>query len=612
MLESFVAFWQVHLPILSILLPAATAFALILIGHPSADSSKNTKRLHIRRWLSGLSTVAGLLLAIDLVLQANTGQISTYYLGEWAAPFGISLTLDRLSAMMVLLTYLLAIPVFWYACGGWDQQGRFFHTMFHFQLMGICGAFLTGDLFNLFVFFEILLLASYVLLLHGQGSTRFKIGVHYVVINLLASALFLVGLALIYGNVGSLNMVDVARLVPQLDPDQYALVQAGSMILLVVFGIKAAILPLSFWLPNTYAAAAPPIAALFAIMTKVGIYSILRVNATVFGVTPDQSGFHMTDWLLPIALLSSLAGVLGALTASNLRRMTGYMMLASIGTILTGIALFSVQAWSAVLFYLPQSTLVIAAFYLLAEWIGSQRESIADALNPSWPVYQPVLLGLLSLLLMMMLAGLPPFAGFLGKIMLLQSAAGIPSYGFVFLVVILSSILGLIALSRAGILLFWNVDIPDDPAEITRFEQAKAAYQQPKNLPAALLGLTALLVAMMVFAAPIKQYSNATAFQLKDSLAYQQAILKHDENHNVVSVRLFDPAYLPYVNQTYNHAVPNNTMADNMADETDLINDQAQLDEDQQIDHAASSFERQPAGPPHTEAKMEPMEKGHE
>lgn len=607
MLESFVAFWQVHLPILSILLPAATAFALILIGHPSADSSKNSKRLHIRRWVSGISTVAGLLLAIDLVLQANSGQVSTYYLGEWAAPFGISLTLDRLSAMMVLLSYLLAVPVFWYACGGWDQQGRFFHAMFHFQLMGLCGAFLTGDLFNLFVFFEVMLLASYVLLLHGQGSTRFKVGLHYVVINLLASALFLVGLALIYGNAGSLNMVDVARLLPQLAPEQYALVQTGSMLLLVVFGIKAAILPLSFWLPNTYAAAAPPVAALFAIMTKVGIYSILRVNATVFGVAPDQPGFHMTDWLLPAALLSSLAGVLGALTASNLRRMTGYMMLASIGTMLTGVALFSVQAWSAILFYLPQSTLVVAAFYLLAEWISSQRESTGDALNPARPVYQPALLGLLSLLLMMMLAGLPPFTGFIGKIMLLQSAAGLPSQLFVFLVVILGSILGLIALSRAGILLFWNVDNPDDPAEIECFQQAKAGYQIPKNLPVALFSLLMLLVAMTIFASPIKQYTNATAFQLKDSFAYQQAILRHDAHHKVVSIRLFDPAYLPYVNQTYNRS-----MTDNMADETDLLTNEAQLDEDQQINHPPSALDKVQALPGHTEAKMQPMEKGHE
>ena len=277
---SWLAFWHFHTPILSILLPAFAAFSLILIGHPSLESNKHQKRLQIRRWVSGIATVLGLILAINLVIQANSGQITTYYLGEWAAPFGISLTLDRLSAMMVLLTYVLAVPVLGYACGGWDQKGRFFHAMFQFQLMGICGAFLTGDLFNLFVFFEVLLLASYVLLLHGQGSTRFKIGVHYVVINLLASAIFLIGLALVYGSVGSLNMTDVARIIPTLDPDQYALAQAAGMIMLVVFGIKAAIIPLSFWLPNTYAAATPPVAALFAIMTKVGsiaFYGLMRL-----------------------------------------------------------------------------------------------------------------------------------------------------------------------------------------------------------------------------------------------------------------------------------------------------------------------------------------------
>lgn len=607
LLTSWLAFWHFHTPILSILLPAFAAFSLILIGHPSLESNKHKKRLQIRRWVSGIATVGGLILAINLVIQANSGQITTYYLGEWAAPFGISLTLDRLSAMMVLLTYVLAVPVLGYACGGWDQKGRFFHAMFQFQLMGICGAFLTGDLFNLFVFFEVLLLASYVLLLHGQGSTRFKMGVHYVVINLLASAIFLIGLALVYGSVGSLNMTDVARIIPTLDPDQYALAQAAGMIMLVVFGIKAAIIPLSFWLPNTYAAATPPVAALFAIMTKVGVYSILRVNATVFATAPDQTGFYMTNWLLPVALISSVAGVIGALTASNLRRMIGYMMLSSIGTILIGISLFSVQSWSAALFYLPQSTLAIAAFYLLAEWIRSQRETIGDTLTPSWPVYQPMLLGLVTLILMMMLAGLPPFAGFIGKIMLLQSAAGLSSNLFVFAVVIVVSLLGMIALTRAGILLFWNIDVPNNPEEIKRMEHLSRQYQSPKYLPSAFFFIFSALILMVFLASPIKQYTNATAFQLKDSLSYQAAILQHDENHEIVSTRLFDPAYLPYVNQTYNR-----DLSDDMADETQIVADQAQIDEEQQIDHPPTQMDHSTKLPKKVEAKLEPMERGHE
>ena len=175
--------------------------------------------------------------------------------------FGIVLVLDRLSAFMLVLTYALAVPVLWYASENWDTRGRYFHAIFHFLLMGLCGAFLTGDLFNLFVFFEILLMASYVLLLHGQGKPRFQLGVHYVIINLLASALFLIGLGMIYGSVGSLNMADVSRLLPTLDADQHKLAVAGALLLFVVFGIKAVCYQLVL-ATKTYAVASTPVAAI--------------------------------------------------------------------------------------------------------------------------------------------------------------------------------------------------------------------------------------------------------------------------------------------------------------------------------------------------------------
>ncbi len=193
---------------------------------------------------------SGLVTAISYLIQVSSGQIIIYNLSEWAAPFGIILVLDQLSALMLVLTYSLALPLLWFSSKKWDERGRYFHTMVHFLLMGLCGAFLTGDLFNLFVFFEVLLLASYVLLLHGQGKARFQLGIHYVTINLLASALFLIGLGMIYGSVGSLNMTDVARLIPLLDADAHKIAVAGGLLLFVVFGIKAAMLPVGFWLPK--------------------------------------------------------------------------------------------------------------------------------------------------------------------------------------------------------------------------------------------------------------------------------------------------------------------------------------------------------------------------
>ena len=604
MWDAIVNFWQFHSPVFSILLPAFSAFALILVGYPSLDSHKHNRRLRTSRIVGLMTTIVGFLLSINLVMQASDGDINRYYLGEWAAPFGIALTLDRLSALMVLLSYLIALPVLWYATGGWDQKGRFFHAMFQFQLMGLCGAFLTGDLFNLFVFFEILLLASYVLLLHGQGPLRFRMGVHYVVINLLASALFLIGLAMIYGNVGSLNMVDVARILPTLPAEQFAMAQSAAMILLIVFGIKAAIVPLSFWLPNTYAAASPPVAALFAIMTKVGLYGILRVNGTIFAAASASANAQLSSWLLPIALISALFGAIGALAARTLGRLVGYMLLSSVGTILIGITLFSTQAWSAALFYLVHSTLVVAAFYLLAEWVSSQRSTVADALYPTFAVKQARLLGALSLLLMMMIVGLPPFSGFLGKVMILQSSVGLSGSGIIIIVILLTSFIGLIAMVRAGIVIFWQ---SEKPIELIQTEDANQHKHKmaPWHLPSAFLCLLAALIGLVVFASPVKQYMNATAIQLKDATAYQHALLQYDKNNDVISERLFDPSYLPYVKNMQGTTISEHTdSAEIVVQKNDqLIEDAVQV---KNPTIATNSTVKTPQLPKEVTSKLEP------
>lgn len=579
MMAAILAFWHLHTPIFSILLPALTAFSLILVGYPSLDSNKHKHRLRTSRVLSLASTLLGLVLALDLLLQANSGEITRYYLGEWAAPFGIALVLDRLSALMLVLTYLLALPVLWYATGGWDQRGRFFHAIFQFQLMGLCGAFLTGDLFNLFVFFEVLLLASYVLLLHGQGRIRFRMGVHYVIINLLASAIFLIGLAVVYGTVGSLNMTDVARLLPSLPPEQFAMAQTAGMLLLVVFAIKAALVPLSFWLPNTYAVASPPVMALFAIMTKVGLYGILRVNGSIFAAANSASAMQFNQWLLPIALLSTLIGIIGALAAHTLKRLAGYLLLSSVGTIAVGFSLLSVAAWSAALFYLIHSTLVMGAFYLLVEWITHQRSAAGDTLQPSVAVQQPILLSACSLIIFMMLAGLPPFSGFLGKVMLLQSAVGLPSVVWVFLTVLLVSFLSLIALTRVGILVFWRAEPVNEVIQSQYLEPDRVI---PLRLPLAFFSLMGLLLLMIPCAAPIWQYTTATALQLKDQAAYQKAILQYDTHHQPVSVRPFDPVYLPYVKNTSSTAVTDNLQPEDVVEDSELMQDAERVENPQQ------------------------------
>lgn len=537
-------FWHAHTPILSILIPAFTSFLLLLLGNPGSGSLKQDWRQPWRHGISLGSALLGLITAISYLMIANTGQVTVYQLGEWSAPFGIVLVLDRLAAFMLVLTYALAVPVIWYASDNWDTRGRYFHTMFHFLLMGITGAFLTGDLFNLFVFFEILLMASYVLLLHGQGRPRFQLGIHYVTINLLASALFLIGLGMIYGSVGSLNMADVSRLIPTLDSDQHKLAIAGGLLLFVVFGIKAAMLPVGFWLPKTYAVASTPVAAIFTIMTKVGIYAILRVNGTVFDDAMAQSIFK--NCLLMIGLITSFYGVIGAIAAERLRRFVGFMVLSSIGTLLIAIAMFNTQAWSAALYYLVHSTLIAAAFYLFCGWMTAQRGSFKDHLKVAPKIKQEKAAAFTYFTIALMMAGLPPFSGFLGKVFILQATAETPYQGWIIAVILIVSLLSIIAFTRVGFILFWRASPPEENPK----ESAYTAYQAlpdtaPNRNDKAIYALLIALMSYVVFAAPIQSYTTSTAQQIQNHALYQQAILKHDSQGRAISVQPFDAAYLP-------------------------------------------------------------------
>jgi multicomponent K+:H+ antiporter subunit D len=543
-MTSFLDFWYAHSPILSILIPAFTGFLLILLGNPGSGALKHDWRQPWRRGISLISVILGLATAIAYLIQANTGKIFVYQLAEWSAPFGIVLVLDRLSALMLVLTYTLAAPVLWFASKEWDERGRYFHAMFHLLLMGLSGAFLTGDLFNLFVFFEILLMASYVLLLHGQGKARFQLGIHYVTINLLASALFLIGLGMIYGSVGSLNMADVGRLLPTLEHDQHRLAIAGGLLLFVVFGIKAAMLPVGFWLPKTYAVAATPVAAIFTIMTKVGVYAILRVNGTVFNDELGQTIF--SNYLLPIGLVTSLYGVIGALAAERLRRFVGFMMLSSVGTILVAIAMFNIKAWTAGLYYLVHSTIIAASFYLLCGWITSQRGAFKDHLKVAPKMKQDKVIAITFFLIALIMAGLPPFSGFLGKVLILQATANLAAQGWIIAIILIVSFLSIVAFTRVGFILFWRATTPEDNPK----EDAYKAYQAlPEQAPVrndkSVYLLLAGLIAYVVCAAPILNYVEKTALQISDTSIYQHSILKMDGHGETISVQPFDPNYVP-------------------------------------------------------------------
>ena len=543
-MNDLIQFWTEHTPIFSILIPAITAFILVLLGNPGSGSLAQDWRQPWRRGISYTSGLLGLFTAVNYLIFASSGQISVYNLGEWAGPFGIVLVLDQLSALMLVLTYGLAVPVMWFASKEWDERGRYFHAMCHFLLMGLTGAFLTGDLFNLFVFFEILLMASYVLLLHGQGKARFQLGIHYVTINLLASALFLIGLGMIYGSVGSLNMADVARLMPLLEGDQHRIAVAGGLLLFTVFGIKAAMLPVGFWLPKTYAVATTPVAALFTIMTKVGIYAILRVNGTVFD---DAISREILQYiLLPIGLITSVYGVIGAMGAERLRRFIGFMILSSVGTILIAISLFNTLAWAAALYYLVHSTIIAAAFYILSGWITSQRGEFKDHFKIAPQMKQHKVVALTYFTIALMMAGLPPFSGFLGKVFILQATAHSPYQLLIIVTVLVVSLLSIIAFTRVGFVIFWRATKPEDNPD----EAAYAAYQAlpeqaPKRNDKTIYLLLVGLMAYMVFAGPIQKYTYQTAEQIQNNVLYEQTLLKTDEHGQTISVQPFDSENLP-------------------------------------------------------------------
>jgi multicomponent K+:H+ antiporter subunit D len=509
--------WLHHLPVLAVLLPAATAIVLLLIGD-AGDAGHgghgHPKLLAARRIALG-SALAGLLIAVRLALQADAGELMVYRLGEWPAPYGIVLVVDRLSALMLVLTACVALPVLIYASGGWDGHGRHFHALFQFQLMGLNGAFVTGDLFNLFVFFEVLLIASYVLMLHGRGRERLRVGVHYVVLNLAASALFLIGVAMLYALTGTLNLADLALRVPRVTGPDALLLQTAAWLLLVVFGFKAALAPLSMWLPATYAAACPPVAALFAIMTKVGVYAIWRVHGVVFGADAGASAWTVQPLLLPLALATSVIGVLGALAAHTLGRLVAWLTVASVGTVLAALGLFGTAAWSAALYYMANSTLTVAGLFLLAELVAAQRGDAAGRLEPASPVAQPAVLGTLLLLAAASSAGLPPLPGFIGKLMLLQASAAHPWGPAVWTVVLGVGFLTLVGLARAGSLLFWSV----------RADAPAGASGASPRLLLATFSLIGASVAMSLFAAPLTRYTQAAALQLADRAAYARAVL---------------------------------------------------------------------------------------
>ncbi|KXX64723.1 monovalent cation/H+ antiporter subunit D [Marichromatium gracile] len=498
-----------HLVILPLLLPLLAGALLLLV--------RRALPLTVRRRLNLVAVLAQVGVALALLLAVTDGSVLTYRLGDWPAPYGIVLVADRLSAWMVLLTALLALFALLYAIRGTDAGSRHFQPLFQLQLFGLSGAFLTGDLFNLFVFFEVLLLASYGLLLHGGGAQRTRAGLHFVVVNLVGSTLFLFAAGTLYGVTGTLNMADLAGKLAALDPDDLGLARAGALLLFAVFALKAALFPLYLWLPTAYAATSAPVAALFAVMTKVGIYAILRIQTLWFGDGAGELAGLLDPWLLPLALVTMALGSLGALASTTLRIQIGYLVLVSIGVLLTAIALGDRDSIAAALYYLVHTTLATGAFYLLAEGIARRRGAAGDRLIDAPTMPHAGQVGTLFFIAAILVAGLPPFSGFLGKLMVLRAALDDPAMAWILAVVLTSGLLGIVALARSGSLLLLRAGPGEPPA---------ATPGRAELLPAT--ALLALCIGLTLGAGPLSAFTQATAEQLLVPGHYVETVLGGD------------------------------------------------------------------------------------
>lgn len=495
-----------HAAILPILIPFAAALLQLGFGHCG---------LVFQRRVGLVAALLGIVAAAWLVRLADGGGILVYALGDWAPPFGIVLVVDRLAAAMSLLAALLAGASLLCASGGFDSRGRHFHPLFQLQLMGIQGAFLTGDLFNLFVFFEVMLLASYALLAHGGGLARTRAGMAYVVLNLAGSALFLIALGLLYGTLGTLNLADVAWRLQNLD-QHVAQARLAGALLIAVFALKAALLPLSFWLPRAYAAAGAPVAALFVIMTKVGIVAILRIQAVAFAPAVAMADL-LDGWLAPLALATLAFAALGALAATRLRHLAAWLVLASAGTLLVAPAYPRPDVSAAALYYLFQSTFIGAAFFLLAEAIAERRGEAADDIRPGPPFHAPWLAAGFFVAAIGA-AGLPPFSGFIGKLLLLSALRETLLGAAIWTVMLTAGFLVMAALARGGGRLFWQRKAGAPP-----MAAPGGAWQRST----AILLLVAAGPMLALFARPVVDYAARAATQLHAPGTYVSGVLGH-------------------------------------------------------------------------------------
>lgn len=526
---------------LVVLLPlAGAAFALAVPGR---------RRLQQGITLVALSGVVALSAALMIIVDAQGTLVME--VGGWAAPFGIALVVDRVSALMLTVSAVVLLAVFLFsigqrlADGDEDTPVSIYYPTYLVLGAGVFNAFIAGDLFNLYVGFEILLVSSYVLITLGGTSQRIRAGVTYVVVSLVSSILFLAAIAMIYGATGTVNMAQLTVRIAELPSEVQLLL---NLMLLIAFGIKAAVFPLSFWLPDSYPTAPAPVTAVFAgLLTKVGVYAIIRSQTLLF---PDSS---VDSLLMVVAGLTLLVGILGAISQSDIKRLLSFTLISHIGYMIFGIAMANAAGFAATIFYITHHIIVQTTLFLAVGLLERQGGTTSLSGLGGMLRTAPVI-AVLFFIPMLNLGGIPPFSGFIGKIGLFTVAAELATPGAFWLIGIgaLVSLLTLYALARAWVFAFWRPRVksesgdtksakaPSTEALILRereealFERLHDApdaqpQQKQKEIPRLMVGATAgmvvVSVALTIFAGPLYAYSWRAGQDLAEPSTLVQQVL---------------------------------------------------------------------------------------
>lgn len=483
----------VPIPVLLPLLAAGVTLALA--RHPAWQ-----------RVVSGATLAIVAVLALVLCLAADAQGPVVLWVGAWPDGLGIVLVADRLSSLLVLVSSIVTaiVVIFPSRRDVADSAGgapvSVFHPTFLVLTAGVANAFLAGDLFNLFVGFEMLLFSSYVLIMLGATKERVRAGSTYVVVSIISSTLFLLALALVYGATGTVSFAQLPERLAALDPGLQLTIQ---LLLLVVFGIKAAIFPLQAWLPDSYPTAPASVTAVFAgLLTKVGVYAIIRLQTLLF---PDSP---LTELLLVVAILTLVLGILGALAQGEIKRLLSFTLVSHIGYMLLGVALGTEAGLAGAIFYIVHHILVQTALFIVVGLI--ERVGGSTSLARLGGLASVPLLAALYLLPALNLGGIPPFSGFLGKVALLDAALDLQSPLAVVAVVagVATSILTLIAVVRVWQRAFWQDRGEDD-------DRVHSLRVLPRIWVVAASTLVAITVALTVLAGPLSEFAQRASIDIK-------------------------------------------------------------------------------------------------